>query len=293
MIQTKLMYDPSVLEEDFRKDLEYFHEYMVKRGAAANTISSYMTSARHFHRLWGQMTMDHLLVYKEWLLANYRPSTVNSRIYGINQYAAALADRDSAAPRPPLHLSSIRQQQKPFLDNVISRRDYERLKRRLKKDGNLFWYFTVRMLGATGARVSELIQIKAEHIRIGYMDLCSKGGKVRRIYFPERLCMELSAWLLQRGVETGFIFTNRQGQPMTPRGISIHLKKLAVQYHIPPSTVYPHSFRHRFAKNFLSKCNDISLLADLMGHDSIETTRIYLTRSSAEQRELIDRIVIW
>ena len=292
MIQTKLMYDPSVLEEDFHKDLEYFHEYMVKRGAAANTISSYMTSARHFHRLWGQMTMDHLLAYKEWLLANYRPSTVNSRIYGINQYAAALADRDSAAPRPPLHLSSI-QQQKPFLDNVISRRDYERLKRRLKKDGNLFWYFTVRMLGATGARVSELIQIKAEHIRIGYMDLCSKGGKVRRIYFPERLCMELSAWLLQRGVETGFIFTNRQGQPMTPRGISIHLKKLAVQYHIPPSTVYPHSFRHRFAKNFLSKCNDISLLADLMGHDSIETTRIYLTRSSAEQRELIDRIVIW
>lgn len=224
MIQTKLMYDPSVLEEDFHKDLEYFHEYMVKRGAAANTISSYMTSARHFHRLWGQMTMDHLLAYKEWLLANYRPSTVNSRIYGINQYAAALADRDSAAPRPPLHLSSIRQQQKPFLDNVISRRDYERLKRRLKKDGNLFWYFTVRMLGATGARVSELIQIKAEHIRIGYMDLCSKGGKVRRIYFPERLCMELSAWLLQRGVETGFIFTNRQGQPMTPRGISIHLK---------------------------------------------------------------------
>ena len=123
MIQTKLMYDPSVLEEDFRKDLEYFHEYMVKRGAAANTISSYMTSARHFHRLWGQMTMDHLLAYKEWLLANYRPSTVNSRIYGINQYAAALADRDSAAPRPPLRLSSIRQQQKPFLDNVISRRD--------------------------------------------------------------------------------------------------------------------------------------------------------------------------
>ena len=68
---------------------------------------------------------------------------------------------------------------------------------------------------------------------------------------------------------------------------------LAKKYRICPDTVYPHSFRHRFAKNFLTKFNDISLLADLMGHESIETTRIYLTRSSDEQRELIDRIVTW
>ncbi len=101
------------------------------------------------------------------------------------------------------------------------------------------------------------------------------------------------SWLAMQGRETGFIFINRQGKPITPRGISSQLKVLARQYKITPDTVYPHSFRHRFAKNFLMKFNDISLLADLMGHESIETTRIYLTRSSDEQRELIDKIVTW
>ena len=193
----------------------------------------------------------------------------------------------------PYKLPSVRHQQKPFLNNVISKRDYERLKRGLKRDNNMFWYFVVRFLGATGARVSELIQIKAEHMQIGCMDLYSKGGKVRRIYFPEKLCGEMLSWLDSRQIQTGFIFTNRRGNPITPRGISSQLKVLAKKYRICPDTVYPHSFRHRFAKNFLTKFNDISLLADLMGHESIETTRIYLTRSSDEQRELIDRIVTW
>lgn len=190
-------------------------------------------------------------------------------------------------------LSSIKHQQKPFLDNVIIKRDYERLKKGLKNDGNMFWYFVVRFLAATGARISELIQIKVEHIRIGCMDLYSKGGKLRRIYFPEKLCIEMLSWLEIQGKDIGFIFVNRRGQQITPRGISWQLKVLAKRYRIPVETVYPHSFRHRFAKSFLSKFNDISLLADLMGHESIETTRIYLTQSSKEQSHLIDKIVTW
>ena len=101
------------------------------------------------------------------------------------------------------------------------------------------------------------------------------------------------AWLAREGKVSGFVFTNRRGEQITPRGISSQLKVLAIRYHIPPQTVYPHSFRHRFAKNFLEKFNDISLLADLMGHESIETTRIYLTKSSQEQQKLIDRVVTW
>ena len=80
---------------------------------------------------------------------------------------------------------------------------------------------------------------------------------------------------------------------ITARGSRSQLKVLAKRYKIPSEQVYPHSFRHRFAKNFLEKFNDISLLADLMGHESIETTRIYLTRSSEEQQKLIDRVVKW
>lgn len=298
---------------DIQANLEYFRDYLQKRGSAVNTVDSYLTSARHYHCLYSDITVESLQSYKAWLMENYKPSTVNTRIYGINQYVLALqaamlhrekdgdgelSDDDrlpsgSISLLTPYKLPSVKHQQKPFLNNVISKRDYERLKRCLKRDNNMFWYFVVRFLGATGARVSELIQIKAEDIQIGCMDLYSKGGKVRRIYFPEKLCGEMLAWLALRGVQTGFIFTNRQGHPITPRGISSQLKVLARHYRISPETIYPHSFRHRFAKNFLSKFNDISLLADLMGHESIETTRIYLTRSSDEQRELIDKIVTW
>ncbi|MBS1461092.1 MAG: tyrosine-type recombinase/integrase [Clostridium sp.] len=263
-------------------------------------MDSYLTSVRHYHSLYQDVTVEYLQAYKVWLMEHYKPNTVNTRIYGINQYVIALQDaagKDSESSSisllSPYKLPAVKHQQKPFLDNIISKRDYERLKRCLKRDGNMFWYFVVRFLGATGARVSELIQIKAEHIQIGCMDLYSKGGKVRRIYFPEKLCGEMLSWLALRGIRSGFVFTNRQGKQITPRGISSQLKVLARHYRISPDTVYPHSFRHRFAKNFLSKFNDISLLADLMGHESIETTRIYLTRSSDEQRVLIDKIVTW
>ncbi|MCC8026962.1 MAG: tyrosine-type recombinase/integrase [Clostridium sp.] len=290
-------YNPGSIQAN----LEYFHDFLQKRGSAENTVNSYLTSVRLYHSLYAEITVENLQDYKAWLLNHYKPSTVNTRIYGINQYVAALQAWAEGNPGSEVYgprltaykLPSVRHQQKPFLNNVISKRDYERLKRCLKRDNNMFWYFVVRFLGATGARVSELTQIKAEHVQIGCMDLYSKGGKVRRIYFPEKLCGEMLSWLAMQGRETGFIFINRQGKPITPRGISSQLKVLARQYKITPDTVYPHSFRHRFAKNFLMKFNDISLLADLMGHESIETTRIYLTRSSDEQRELIDKIVTW
>lgn len=190
-------------------------------------------------------------------------------------------------------LQPIKEQKRTYLDTVISQRDYERFKRRLKKEGEYFWYYVVRFLGATGARVSELLQIKIEDLKLGYLDLYTKGGKIRRLYFPRTLCDEAIPYFASRGIESGFIFLNRQGNLITSRGIELQLKKLAKQYRIDPATVYPHSFRHRFAKNFLKRFNDIALLADLMGHDSIETTRIYLTRSSQEQKSLIDRIVTW
>lgn len=139
----------------------------------------------------------------------------------------------------------------------------------------------------------KLIQIKAEHLHLGYIDLYTKGGKVRRLHFPDALCQEALEWLSAKGQVSGFLFVNRRGNQITARGISSQLKTLAIRCNIPPETVYPHSFRHRFAKNFLEKFNDISLLADLMGHESIETTRIYLTKSTQEQRELIDKIVTW
>ena len=157
----------------------------------------------------------------------------------------------------------------------------------------MYWYFVIRFLGATGARVSELLQIKIEDLRLGYLELYTKGGKIRRLYFPRSLCAEAIPWFMERGTRSGFIFLNQHGNLISSRGIELRLKHFAKLYKINPKTVYPHLFRHRFAKNFLKRFNDISLLADLMGHDSIETTRIYLTRSSQEQKALLDRIITW
>ena len=89
------------------------------------------------------------------------------------------------------------------------------------------------------------------------------------------------------------MFLNKDGNQISTRGIAHQLKALAKKYKMNLKVVYPHSFRHRFAKNFLEKCKDIALLADLMGHESIETTRIYLRKTSEEQQEIVDKIISW
>jgi len=157
----------------------------------------------------------------------------------------------------------------------------------------LEWYYGVRFLAATGARVSELIQIKIEHIHVGYFDIYSKGGKYRRLFIPKKLRLEVEEWVSEQGRASGYLFLNRFGERITSRGISQQLKNYAAKYGMNLKVVYPHSFRHRFAKNFLEKYNDISLLADLMGHESIETTRIYLRKSSLEQQIIVDKVVTW
>lgn len=126
-----------------------------------------------------------------------------------------------------------------------------------------------------------------------YYDIYTKGGKIRRIYIPMKLRMEAEEWLKQTKRASGYLFLNRDGERITTRGISQQLKNYAEKYGLNKKVVYPHSFRHRFAKNFLEKFNDISLLADLMGHESIETTRIYLRRSSTEQQQIVDEVITW
>ncbi len=298
--------------------IEDFRRFLEMQGRAYKTISLYTRSAILFYSLYEELNIVNLKLYQEFLLENYPVNTVNTRIYGMNRYLdylrqadqipdsliyhvyAAGAGTPSSSPAPVraskngiYRLQPVIEQHRCYLDTVISQRDYEKLKRCLKRDGNLYWYFVIRFLGATGARVSELLQIKAEDLKLGYLDLYTKGGKIRRLYFPRSLCSEAIPFYRERGIRSGYIFLNRHGQLITPRGIEFQLKAFAKRYHIDPDTVYPHSFRHRFAKNFLKRFNDLSLLADLMGHDSIETTRVYLTQTSHEQKALLDRIITW
>ena len=265
---------------------ETFEMLLVQANMARNTVAAYMYAVREYYKRHKELNKRNLLVYKTYLIETYKPKTVNLRIQAINKYLEYIG-------KQKLRLKSIKVQQRSYLENVISNADYQFLKKKLKMEDNLTWYFVVRFLAATGARVSELIQLKVEHIYLGYYDIYTKGGKIRRIYIPKLLKQEAVVWLEEQKRSSGYIFLNRFGERITPRGISQQLKNYANKYGMNEKVVYPHSFRHRFAKNFLEKFNDISLLADLMGHESIETTRIYLRRSSSEQQAIIDKVITW
>ena len=288
-----------------------FKEYLTHSNMAKNTVSAYIYAVNDFNsRHWeltnevrakgkracslpykeeeGErlLTKKNLLLYKTYLIETFKPKTVNLRIQALNKYLEYLR-------KPRLRLKSVKVQQRTYLENVISNEDYIFLKNKLKKEENLEWYFVVRFLAATGARVSELVQLKVEHVNVGYYDIYTKGGKVRRLFIPKKLRDEAQQWLSASKRESGYLFLNRFGERITTRGIAQQLKNYAVRYGLNPKVVYPHSFRHRYAKNFLDKFNDISLLADLMGHESIETTRIYLRRTASEQQAIVDKVITW
>ncbi len=266
--------------------IEDFKNYLINSNLSRNTVSVYIYAVNDFFSRYKDLNKRNLLLYKTYLIESYKPKTVNLRIQAINKYLEFLR-------KPGIRLKAVKVQQRSFLENVISNADYSFLKNRLKQENNKDWYFVVRFLCATGARVSELVQLKVEHIHAGYYDIYSKGGKIRRLFIPKKLREEALFWLNTSHRDSGYLFLNRFGERITTRGISQQLKNYALKYKLNPKVVYPHSFRHRFAKNFLEKFNDISLLADLMGHESIETTRIYLRRTASEQQDIVDRVITW
>lgn len=209
-----------------------FKQYLINQNLSANTINSYLFTLNQLHKMYdiSYLTKKKLLDYKMFLIENYRPQTVNLRIRGVNCYLESIKKEN-------LRLTTIKVQSKNYLENIISEADYEYLKKRLKRYDK-FWYFVIRFMAATGARVSELVQIKAEHIKIGYLDLYSKGGKLRRIYIPIKLQVEVQKWLEEKNITTGFIFLNRYGEKITPRGIAGQLKVIADKYGIDKKVVY-------------------------------------------------------
>ncbi len=139
--------------------IKEFENDLRKQGLADNTVKSYLFAVNYFNNNY-QIELDDLLSYKGYLIENYKPKTVNLRLQALNSYLRFLGKTE-------LCLKTLKIQQKNHLDDVISYADYLFLKRKLKMDNNLKWYFIVSYLGATGARVSELIKLKIEHVEIG------------------------------------------------------------------------------------------------------------------------------
>lgn len=266
--------------------LDQFRTYLAARNRSQNTICVYRYAVEQFYHLYPRLTSCNVQLYKVCLMEHYKPQTVNLRIRALNCFMEYR--ETSISP-----VSMVKIQRKTYLDKIISQPDYEYLKRKLAENEEYTYYFIVRLIAATGVRISELVTFQIEDIQRGHKDVYSKGNKMRRVYVPSVLKREFELWL-QSGCRTaGPLFLNRFGSPLSPSGIRSQFKVFAARYELDPEVMYPHSFRHRFAKNFIEKCGDISLLSDLLGHESIETTRIYLRRSSSEQYRIVNKVVDW
>lgn len=268
------------------EEIESYSDYLRSRGLTKNSIDSYTYAASQLLDRVGCIDDQSLLNHKDWLISSFSAKTANARIASINSYLDFI-DYEG------LRLRRVKVQQKPFLDNVISNEEYRIIADGLANDESWYWHYVVRFLACTGARISEFRQFEVKHVLVGYMDLLSKGYKLRRVYIPADLCKDGLAWCESIGRSSGILFSGKNGCAMSARGISLGLKRVAKRYGVNPDVVYPHSFRHLFAKNFIARNPDIAFLADLMGHESIETTRIYLRKTSAEQRKAFEEAVDW
>lgn len=278
-----------VFEEtkEIEREVRRFKRHLRKEDVSVNTQISYCWTLNFFLTKYHKITNENLMLYKNYLMEEFTPSTVNQRIQAMNKYIKWNNIRNIRT------LRSVKVQQKPFLENVISMQDYMYLKKKLKKKPDLTDYFLIWIMGCTGARISEILKVKVENIIDGQIDFYGKGRKNRRIYFVSSFQKEAIEWLKTENRNSGYVFIYSDGRAMTVKGVEKHLKILAREYGIDETVMYPHSFRHMFGKTFYDKEKDLPLLADIMGHSSVETTRIYTRRTAQEQRQIIEKTVRW
>lgn len=262
-----------------------FQNYLIKQDKSPNTILSYTKTVEDFLQHFGELSADNLHAYRERLYAQYQPSSINVKIQALNSYLNFLGKSE-------LKMKAIKIQQCSFLDKVINLEEYHKLLAALYCEEDKIYYVAAKLLGSTGVRISELLNFTYDDIYRGSKDIISKGRKLRRVYIPLNTQAELLA-LLPKTLKQSLLFVRLNGKTLSARQISLKLKAAARSAGISEQKVYPHSFRHLFAKEFLKAYQDIALLADLMGHEHIETTRIYLRKTSSEQREIVEDVVRW
>lgn len=263
-----------------------YKKYLAGCGLASNTVKAYTQAVDLFYAHYQELSSQNLETHKKFLIANYKSQSVNLHIIGLNRFLTFLGQKE-------LKLHVMKRQQQTLLENVIDNKQYEDLKLQMLKKGDMKKYHIIWTLGATGVRVSELIKLTIENVEKGYVDIISKGGKNRRIYFPKRLQESILKWSYKEQRIKGPIFVNKEGTAMSVRCIAKTLKYAARICQIEQRLVHPHAFRHLFAKNFLRSKNDLVLLADLLGHESLETTKIYLRYTAQEQWNIVNEVVDW
>lgn len=261
--------------------LDNYLEQLVGDELSVNTIVKYSRDIRFFlcHSKEKQsIGKKEMIAYKNFLIERYKISTVNSYLISINRYLTWLGVGD-------ITVKTLRIQRKANLENIITYEEYNQLLHYCLRNNRQRDYLILRIIAATGIRVGELVYITYEAARSGGAEIFSKS-KCRQILIPEELSDLLLSYCDEKGITAGIIFRGpKENSVLCTKSIWKLFKRVAIGAGVDASKVYPHNLRHLFAKTYMQKIGNVFELADILGHSSIETTRIYALSSHEEKRK--------
>lgn len=250
------------------------------------TLEKYLREVRQFAAFLGgrEVTRELAAAWREELSARQSPATVNGKLTALDRLLAFLGWEDC-------RVKHLRVQRQLFRDSAreLSREEYARLVETARRLGRGRLSLLMETICATGIRVSEVRYITVEAAQRGRAEISLKG-KIRTILLPRKLCRKLLKYAKKNKTVSGEIFLTRNGTSLSRRQIWAELKHLCKYAGVEPSKVFPHNLRHLFATLFYKACKDIVRLADVLGHSSIETTRIYLVTSGTEHIRQLERL---
>ena len=251
--------------------IKKFKEYLNDEEKSRATIEKYIRDVTAFAEWLGnkEVCKARVLEYKEKIIAEYAPTSVNSIISSLNSFF-------DYAEEYGLKVKIIKIQKQIFAkdEKEISKAEYERLLAAAKSHGNYKLYLIMQTICATGIRVSELRYISVNSLTDGRAEVNMKG-KLRVIIIPKELCKKLKKYTSEQKISRGSVFVTKTGRPIDRSNIWKMMKSLCESANVDRTKVFPHNLRHLFARTFYSIEKDIVRLADILGHSSVNTTRIY------------------
>ena len=270
-----------------REALGKFTLMLRERERSPGTIEKYLRDIRAFAAWLGgaEVTRERAAAWRDSLLERgYAPVTVNSMVAAVNQFFTFLGWEECK-------VKALKIQRKLFRDDrrELTREEYERLLTAAHSLGRERLALLLETICSTGIRVSEVKYITVEAARAGKAEIALKG-KLRTILLPGKLCRKLKKYARAQKTASGEIFLTRSGKSLSRRQIWAEMKRLCKTAGVAPSKVFPHNLRHLFARTFYRVCRDVVKLADVLGHSSVETTRIYLISTGAEHIQILRKM---
>lgn len=275
----------SGLAETTKKTIRDFLLYLDNdQDYSQNTLRTYKRGIESYYEYSLEFTQENCRRYISTLHSEgLSAATICLRITALEKFGEFL--------KKPVKLKRPKFSRKLETDNVPDKQDYERLLSYLMKKNNKDYYYWIKILATTGARLSEFLQMRWEDVVCGEVVLRGKGNKFRRFFFNKTLQKEIAAYVKEND-KKGYIACGRNGLIST-RTLPALMKDWGSACGIDKKKMHPHAFRHFFAKMFLEKNKDVVQLAELLGHGSIDTTRIYLQKSYDEQKREFNKVVTW